>query len=70
MMQQKTEKRAYTMQEASAYLGGVSRPTLYKLISDGDLRSFHIGTRRYFTKESLDDYINDRIDNDLSNDSY
>ena len=56
-----TAKRAYTMAEACQYLGGVSRPTMYKLMRDGEVSSFHIGVRVYIPIESLDKFINDRI---------
>ena len=49
------------MAEACQYLGGVSRPTMYRLLGDGELSSYHIGVRVYFTKESLDKFIDDRI---------
>ena len=49
------------MAEACQYLGGVSRPTMYRLLGDGELSSYHIGVRVYFTKESLDKFINERI---------
>ena len=56
-----TLKRGLTMAEACEYLGGISRPTMYRLIGDNQLASFHIGVRRYFTRESLDRLINERI---------
>ena len=49
------------MVEACAYLGGISRPTMYKLMGDGEVSSFHIGVRVYIPKESLDKFINERI---------
>jgi excisionase family DNA binding protein len=54
-------KRGYTMAEACGYLGGISRQSMYKILGDGDLSSYHIGVRVYFTKESLDKFIDDRI---------
>jgi len=54
-------KRAYTISEACQYLGGVSRPTMYRLLGGGELSSYHIGVRVYFTKESLDKFINERV---------
>ncbi len=49
------------MEEACGYLGGISRPTMYRLLGEGQLSSYHIGVRRYFTKESLDHLIDKRI---------
>ena len=54
-------KRGYTMAEACGYLGGISRQTMYKILGDGDVSSYHIGVRVYFTKESLDRFINERV---------
>jgi len=54
-------KRGYTMAEACGYLGGISRQTMYKILGDGDVSSYHIGVRVYFTKESLDKFINERV---------
>ena len=56
-----TLKRGLTMAEACEYLGGISRPTMYRLLGGNQVASFHIGTRRYFTRESLDRLINERI---------
>ena len=54
-------KRGYTMDAACGYLGGISRPTMYKLMGDGDVSSYRIGRRVYITKESLDEFINGRV---------
>jgi excisionase family DNA binding protein len=56
-----TLKRGMTMAESCQYLGDISRPTLYRLLGEGELDSFHIGTRRFIPRESLDKLINDRI---------
>jgi excisionase family DNA binding protein len=55
------EKRGLNMTEACNYIGGVSRPTMYKLLGEGSIESYNLGVRRYFTKESLDKLINERI---------
>lgn len=36
-------------QKAAPYLGGISRPSLYKLVNNGDLETLKIGSRRYVT---------------------
>jgi excisionase family DNA binding protein len=54
-------KRGFTFAEALEYLGGISRPTMYRLLGDGALASYRIGIRRYFTKESLDKFIDERV---------
>ena len=56
-----TVKRGFTMPEACDYLGGISRQTMYRLLGDGAIESYHLGVRRYFTKESMDRLINERI---------
>jgi excisionase family DNA binding protein len=61
-------KRGYTMVEACEYLGGISRQTMYRLLGEEVIASYLIGVRRYFTLESLNRFINDRIgmiENDL-----
>jgi excisionase family DNA binding protein len=56
-------QRGFSITEAGRYIGGnTSRTTAYKLIADGELTSYHIGVRHYVTKESLDSFINQRID--------
>lgn len=50
-------KVALKLNEACEYLGGISRPTLYRLLHDGKIPSFMIGKRRYFRRESLDEYM-------------
>ena len=54
-------KRGYTMREACEYLGGVSRTTIYRLLGEGALTSYHLGVRHDFTKESLDQLIDRQI---------
>ena len=54
-------KRGYTMAEACEYLGGISRPTMYRLLGQGEIDSYHLGVRRSFTRESLDRLINSRM---------
>ncbi len=38
-------------------LGGISRSTLYALISEGELRRVNIGRRAFITGESIDNYL-------------
>lgn len=61
-MESSTEavKKVLSLPEACAYLGGISRPTLYRLLGDGSLGSLKIGTRRFILRESLDDFLRDR----------
>ena len=51
-------KRAFTMNEACEYLGGISRSTMYRLIGRGEIDSFLIGRRRFTTIENLERFIN------------
>lgn len=48
--------RNFTAAEASAYLR-LSRSSIYKLISAGQLRPIKIGRRTLFTREELDRLI-------------
>ena len=54
-------RRGMSMAEACEYLGGISRPTMYRLLGDGALASYTIGSRRFFTKDSLDKFIDKRL---------
>jgi excisionase family DNA binding protein len=60
------EKRGFNVEDACDYIGGISRNTLYRLISDNDIGSYKIGNRRYFTKEGLDDLIDKSAETVLS----
>ena len=51
------QRGALTLDESCHYLGGISRPTMYKLLHDGKIPSLMIGTRRYFRRVSLDEYM-------------
>jgi len=44
------------------YLGGISRNGLQQLIKDKVLRSYRIGSRRYFLREELDAFIERQIE--------
>ncbi|MQF48833.1 helix-turn-helix domain-containing protein [SAR202 cluster bacterium AC-647-N09_OGT_505m] len=50
-------KRGFSMSEACDYVGGVSRQQMYRLMREGELRSYLIGNRRYFLKEELDSFL-------------
>ena len=49
-------KKGLTMDEACIYLGGISRPTMYRLMNDG-LPTYTIGSRRYFLISVLDTFL-------------
>lgn len=44
-------------QEARRALGGISAPTLYKMLGNGDLDRVKIGKRCFITAESMDRYV-------------
>ena len=52
-----TTKRGFSMAEACKYIGGVSRQQMYRLMASKILKSYLIGTRRYFLKEELDAFL-------------
>ena len=56
------EKRGFDTQDAMEYLGGISRNGLQQLIKDKVLRSYRIGSRRYFLREELDAFIERQIE--------
>lgn len=47
---------AYTIDDATQVLG-LSRPTLYREISAGRLRTYHVGRRRYVSADAVREYI-------------
>jgi excisionase family DNA binding protein len=51
------EKRGLNMEEACAYVGGISRAGMYRLLEEKLLRTYRIGKRRYFLKDELDAFL-------------
>lgn len=45
-------KLAFSMNDAALSLD-ISRPTLYKLIRNQDLRTYRVGKRRFCTRDAL-----------------
>lgn len=43
--------------DAQAYLGGISRTTLYELAKRRDVQLVNIGRRAFITRESMDAYV-------------
>ena len=52
---------AYDVAEVLRRLG-VTRPTIYRFLNSGELRSFRLGTRRLVSAEALADFIRTRED--------
>lgn len=51
----------YSVEDAMKYLGGIGRRTLYEHINAHTLESLTIGSRRFFTKEQLDSFIQNQL---------
>lgn len=51
----------YSVADAMQYLGGIGRRTLYEHINAQTLESLTIGSRRFFTKEQLDTFIQNQL---------
>ena len=51
---------ALSVDGACAYVG-VSRPTLYRLMDQRTIPSFHIGRRRLLLKAHLDTFLRERL---------
>lgn len=51
--------RAYDLTEVLQRLG-VTRPTIYRFLRSGELRSFRLGTRRLVSAEALAEFIRAR----------
>ena len=64
MATQSSGKRAVNLVEARAYLGGVSHQTIYRLMSEGMVKTFKIGKRRLILVSELDRYIDEQIHNE------
>ena len=47
--------------EASCGYLAISRPTMYRLLDAGAIRSFHIGRRRLILREDLDKFVQERL---------
>lgn len=48
-----------TIKELSAYLK-ISKKTIYRLLSKGEIPAFKVGTAWRFTKEAIDSWIQDQ----------
>lgn len=55
------DPKLYSIQEAATLLG-ISRTTLYQLLTSGELGSLKIGRRRCIARKSLDDFIKRAIE--------
>jgi len=51
------QPRLVSITDAQAILGGISKPTVYSLVSRGELVKVKIGRRGLITTASLDAYI-------------
>lgn len=47
----------FSIQQTRERPGGISRSTLYNLLSRGELRLVKIGRRSFITSESLQDFV-------------
>lgn len=47
----------FKIPDAQAVLGGVSRPTIYRLIDRGHLTKVNLGSRAFITRASLYGYL-------------
>ena len=49
--------RAFGIQDVMERLGGVTRPTVYRFLHSGELRSFRLGTRRLVSADALAEFV-------------
>ncbi|MEV0851472.1 helix-turn-helix transcriptional regulator [Nocardia fluminea] len=54
-------RRLIPISTAAAYLGGISKVTVYALINRGELKKVNVGRRSFVTAQSINDYI-DRLE--------
>lgn len=57
-MSQDEEQLLISIPDTQFKLGGVSRATVYRLVSDGQLTKVSIGTRGFITTKSIAAYVN------------
>jgi excisionase family DNA binding protein len=55
-------KRAVSLVESRNYLGGISHQMIYRLINNGNLKSYKVGTRRFILVSELDRYIDEQVE--------
>ena len=60
-METTVERMALSVEQAAAYIG-VKRATLYRLMGDGDIASFHVRARRLLLRSELDRFIDSRVE--------
>ena len=56
------EKVAYSVKDASEYVGGINESTMYRLLWDKTIKSYKIGQRRFILKSELDKYIEENME--------
>lgn len=49
--------RGHSLEEARALLGGISAPTIHKIIKSGDLDTYTVGRRRFVTSQAIHEYM-------------
>ncbi len=59
-MNQDEDRLLIPIPDAQSQLGGVSRPTVYRLVNEGQLTKVNIGKRGFITAKSLAAYV-DRL---------
>lgn len=56
-MERTLEPLAYSVAEAAHVLGGISRPTMYRLIHQSGFPSFKIGNRTMISASGLEKWV-------------
>ena len=56
------EKVAYSVKDASEYVGVINDSTMYRLLWDKAIKSYKIGQRRFILKSELDKYIEENME--------
>ena len=62
-MENVLDKHSFSITEARKYLGGgkngISKYLIYQLLTDGKVKSYWVGNRRFILKSELDRYISE-----------
>jgi hypothetical protein len=51
------ERKLYSITEARALMGAISRNTMYALLNRGEIASVVVGCRRFVTQEAISEFI-------------
>lgn len=66
-MHSNIEPLAYSVAEAARVLGGISRPTMYRLIHQSGFPAFKVGSRTLIDAAGLKEWVKSQTGEDVVN---